>query len=45
VVRIEDVLIVRPEGKMGADEIDLVIGKSLKSGIRKHAGFTQEVLK
>jgi N,N'-diacetyllegionaminate synthase len=39
-IRIEDVLIVRPENVMGADEIDLLVGRRLRRDIAQHAAFT-----
>jgi len=38
----EDVLIVRPEGKLNADQIDLIIGGVLSIDIKQHQAFTLE---
>ncbi len=40
----EDVLIVRPEGLMHADEIELVIGKKVKNTIEQHQALSLESL-
>lgn len=37
-----DVLIVRPEGVMNADQIDLLIGQVLKVDLKQHAAFALE---
>lgn len=39
VIQLEDVLIVRPEGEMTADEIDVIVGQKLVEGISQHAPF------
>jgi len=44
VVTAEDVLIVRPEGEMRADEIDLLIGKKLLKAIKQYEGFKKLIL-
>lgn len=41
----EDVLCVRPENVMQADEIDLLIGHELKNDIKKHEPFTRDIVK
>lgn len=38
----EDILCVRPEGPMNADEIDLLIGKKTKIAIRQYEPFTRD---
>lgn len=44
VVRDDDVLIVRPEGEMGADEIDSLLGKTLKSDLKQYENFKRDIL-
>jgi N,N'-diacetyllegionaminate synthase len=39
-----DVLCVRPEGPMSADEIDVVVGATACRAISKHSAFTRDVL-
>lgn len=41
----DDVLIVRPEGKMNADQIDLIIGEKLQHDIKQHEAFSLEHVK
>jgi N,N'-diacetyllegionaminate synthase len=41
----EDVLVVRPEGKMDADQIDLLIGQKLAKDIKQFEPFTLEHIK
>ncbi len=41
----DDVLIVRPEGIMNADQIDLIIGKELTVDLKQHAAFSTEAFK
>jgi len=36
----KDVLVVRPEGIMDADQIDLIIGKPLTKGLKQHEAFS-----
>jgi N,N'-diacetyllegionaminate synthase len=45
IVTDDDVLCVRPENVMQADEIDLVVGKSLSKAIKQYQPFTPELLK
>lgn len=40
VIRDEDVLCVRPEGVMNADDIDLLVGRALKSAIKQYSPFS-----
>lgn len=40
VVTNEDVLVVRPEGIMDADQIDLIIGQKLVKGLKQHEAFS-----
>ena len=42
VITAEDVLIVRPEGEMTADEIDIVIGKKIRSPLKIYTAFIRE---
>lgn len=44
IVTDSDVLIVRPEGEMSADEIDIVIGKRLKTSMKPHEAFKKDCL-
>lgn len=41
----DDILCVRPEGVMDADEIDLIIGKRLTSPIKQYSPFSLELIK
>lgn len=41
----EDILVVRPENFLQADEIDLVVGKALSKPIKQYDPFTKEILK
>ena len=45
IVRNEDVLIVRPEGEMDADQVDLIIGKELAQDMKQHDAFTTKHIK
>jgi sialic acid synthase SpsE len=40
VIREKDILIVRPEAKMGADEIDIIIGKRCRTTIMQYQPFS-----
>ena len=40
VIREKDILIVRPEAKMSADEIDLIIGKRCRTTIMQYQPFS-----
>lgn len=42
VIKDEDVLVVRPENVMDADQIDLVVGKCLNKSIQQYEPFTPE---
>ncbi|SEL80307.1 N-acetylneuraminate synthase family protein [Parapedobacter koreensis] len=42
ILKDDDVLCVRPEGILDADDIDLVIGKSVQTPIRQYEAFTFE---
>ncbi len=44
VISANDILVVRPEGPMGADQYDYVIGKKTKNTIKKHEPFTLEAI-
>ncbi len=41
----EDVLIVRPENILQADEIDNIIGKTLSKPIQQHEAFSKDIIK
>ncbi|MDX1929819.1 MAG: N-acetylneuraminate synthase family protein [Pirellulaceae bacterium] len=43
-VEYEDVLVVRPEGPMGADEVDVVVGATMVRDLAKHQPFRREYL-
>lgn len=45
IIRDEDVLCVRPEGIMNADDIDLIIGKAASGDIKQHEAFSIEKVK
>jgi sialic acid synthase SpsE len=45
IIRDDDVLCVRPENVMQADEIDILIGAVLKSEIKKYQPFTRDIIK
>jgi|7_EtaG_2_1085326.scaffolds.fasta_scaffold00351_23 sialic acid synthase SpsE len=44
VIESGDILVVRPEGEMNADEIDFVIGKKVNVNVKKHTGITKKYL-
>ncbi|WKN43247.1 N-acetylneuraminate synthase family protein [Tunicatimonas pelagia] len=44
VITDDDVLVVRPEGIMDADQIDTLIGKKLTEPLAQHAPFRPEIL-
>ncbi len=44
VIKDEDVLIVRPEGIMDADQIDELIGRKLTQPLSQHAPFSMKVI-
>ena len=44
VVSVDDVLIVRPEGAMQADEIDSLVGQRLTQPVAQYQGFTRDIL-
>ncbi len=41
IIKEKDVLVVRPEGELGAEQYDLVIGAALKKEIKKHEPFSK----
>jgi sialic acid synthase SpsE len=44
IIQDADVLIVRPENVMAADQVDLVVGRRLTSDLAAYAPFTPEIL-
>lgn len=44
VINDEDVLVVRPEGIMNADQIDLLIGKKLKTDVKQYQAFSPDFI-
>lgn len=44
VIRDEDVLVVRPEGIMDADQIDLLIGAKLKTDMKQYQAFSPDFI-
>jgi N,N'-diacetyllegionaminate synthase len=45
IIRDEDVLIVRPEAIMNADDIDLIVGKKAATDLKQHEAFAIEKVK
>jgi N,N'-diacetyllegionaminate synthase len=45
IIRDEDVLCVRPEGIMNADDIDLIVGKKASVGLKQYEAFAPEKVK
>jgi sialic acid synthase SpsE len=45
IIKDEDILCVRPEGPMQADEIDFLIGKQLAEEIKQYKPFTKDAIK
>lgn len=43
IIRDDDILIVRPQGPMSADQYDLIVGKKINIGINKHQPFRKEL--
>lgn len=44
IVTMDDVLIVRPEGEMGADEIDQLVGCRLSDDVEQHQSFSRKMI-